>query len=644
MVGAQYAQTTHQCRHLRRSQGEQLRPVHQQVFGTDAERAFLVVAETIRRRLHGLEGRHVGLLLAGIGPPRSERHGDGLPGILGGFLDTDTAGQYDQICQRHLLAAAIEVTLDAFQGLQHLGQLLWLVYLPVLLRGQTKTGTIGAATLVATPEGGGRRPGGRYQLSHGQAGRQDLAFESSNVLVVDQLMIHWRHRVLPDQLFLGHFRAQVAITGAHVTVGQFEPGTGKHVGEFLRVLIKAPGNLFVVRIKTQRQVRSQHHRLVLFALVLGVRNNLICVLGYPLLGTRRAGGQLPLIAKQVFEEVVAPLGRRLAPGHFRAATHGVVALAGAHRVAPAHALFGQACRFRVGTDFFRVARTVSLAEGVTTSDQRDGFLIVHGHTRKGFADVMGRGLRVRVAVRAFRVHVNQTHLYRGQRVFQVALTGIALVAIQPTLLGTPVDVVIRLPGIFPAAGKTKGLEAHGFQRHVAGQNHQVGPGNLAAVLLLDRPQQPTGLVQVHVVRPAIQRRKTLLTTAAAAATITDAIGTGTVPGHANKKATIMTEIRRPPVLGVGHERIQIFLHRSEIKTVECLGVIETFVHGIGLGGMLIEKVQTQLVGPPILVGRPPTCCVINRTFTLCHSALLPCRWVRRICHSVVVLLMPDWPV
>jgi hypothetical protein len=42
--------------------------------------------------------------------------------------------------------------------------------------------------------------------------------------------------------------------------------------------------------------------------------------------------------------------------------------------------------------------------------------------------------RVGVAVRAFRVHVDQAHLHGGQRVVQVALAAVALVG-QPGRLG-----------------------------------------------------------------------------------------------------------------------------------------------------------------------------------------------------------------
>jgi hypothetical protein len=38
--------------------------------------------------------------------------------------------------------------------------------------------------------------------------------------------------------------------------------------------------------------------------------------------------------------------------------------------------------------------TVGFAEGVTTGDERDGFLVVHGHAGEGLADVLGGGERI----------------------------------------------------------------------------------------------------------------------------------------------------------------------------------------------------------------------------------------------------------
>ena len=80
---------------------------------------------------------------------------------------------------------------------------------------------------------------------------------------------------------------------------------------------------------------------------------------------------------------------------------------------------------------------------------------------------------------------------------------------EPGALGAPVDVVVGLEDVGPAAGEAEGREAHRLQRAVAREDHQVGPGDRAAVLLLHRPQQPARLVEVAVVRPAVQGREAL---------------------------------------------------------------------------------------------------------------------------------------
>jgi hypothetical protein len=55
----------------------------------------------------------------------------------------------------------------------------------------------------------------------------------SAMSVVDQLMIDGGHRVLPDQFLGRNLRAEIARAGAHVAVGQLEPGPGEGVGELL---------------------------------------------------------------------------------------------------------------------------------------------------------------------------------------------------------------------------------------------------------------------------------------------------------------------------------------------------------------------------------------------------------------------------
>ncbi len=254
----------------------------------------------------------------------------------------------------------------------------------------------------------------------------------------------------------------------------------------------------------------------------GVRNVGLRTFRLPLLGAGRALGQLPFVLEQVLEEQVAPLGRRLRPGDFRAAGDGVTADAGLELALPAEALVLERAAFRVRPDQRRIAGAVRLAEAVAAGDQRDGLLVVHGHAEERLADVPGRRDRVGIAVRTFRIDVDQAHLHGAERLGKLAFAAVALVA-EPGALRTP-EQLFRLPHVGAAAGEPERLEAHRLERDVAGQDHQVGPGDLAAVLLLDRPQQPARLVEVGVVRPRVERREALLAGAGAAAAVGDAVG------------------------------------------------------------------------------------------------------------------------
>jgi len=75
------------------------------------------------------------------------------------------------------------------------------------------------------------------------------------------------------------------------------------------------------------------------------------------------------------------------------------------------------------------------------------------------------------------------------------------------------------PHIGAAATEAEGLQARGFQSAAPRQDHQVGPGDRAAIFLLDRPEQAAGLVQVDVVGPAIERREALRAGGRAAAPV-----------------------------------------------------------------------------------------------------------------------------
>ena len=108
--------------------------------------------------------------------------------------------------------------------------------------------------------------------------------------------------------------------------------------------------------------------------------------------------------------------------------------------------------------------------------------------------------------------------------------------------------MIRLPGVFTAATESKGFKSHGFEGYVAGEDHEVCPGNLTAVFLFDGPEQSAGFVQTGVVWPAVERGKALLSSTAAAASIASPVGASTVPCHADEKRAVVAIVSGPPFL------------------------------------------------------------------------------------------------
>src|SRR5262249_15298261 len=138
------------------------------------------------------------------------------------------------------------------------------------------------------------------------------------------------------------------------------------------------------------------------------------------------------------------------------------------------------------------------------------------------------------------------HLHGAERLRELAFAAIAFIA-EPGAFRAPVEL-FRLPDIGAAAREAERLEAHRLQRDIADKNHQVGPRNLASVFLLDRPQQAARLVEVGVLRPGVQGRKTLLSGAGASTAVGDAVGARRMPCEANEQSAIVAEISRPPRL------------------------------------------------------------------------------------------------
>ena len=326
----------------------------------------------------------------------------------------------------------------------------------------------------------------------------------------------------------------------------------------------------------------------------------------------------------MLEEVIAPLGRLRGPGDRQAAADRITSDARRIGVRPAKTLLFDGRTLRLRSHVSGRTGSVGLAERVTARNQRDCLFIVHRHARKRLANILGSRDWIGDKVRALRVHVDQAHVGGAERLGQLAIAGKALLRSHPFVFESPVDVHVRLPDVRTSAREPEGLEPHRLESDVAGQNHQVGPGDLLPVLLLDRPQQAASSVEVDVVRPAIKRSETLLASAAAFATVAGAVGSRAVPCHANEKRAVVTEVRRPPVLRVGHQCGKVLLQRLIVKALELLRVIEVLAHRIGLRGVLVQDIQVQLVRPPVTVCSGFAAAVMERALRFgCHASS-PC--------------------
>src|SRR5205807_3255127 len=168
----------------------------------------------------------------------------------------------------------------------------------------------------------------------------------SDVLLIDQLVIDRGDRILPDELFGRNLGAEVAGARPHVSMRQLEPRSREGVGELLRILVEAPRDLLVRWVEPQGEVRGQHRGRVALGRVVGIRYRAgaRAPLRSPLMCARRALRQLPFVAEQVLEVVVAPFRGRGGPRDFQAAGDRVTAFARAERAPPAEALLLDARR------------------------------------------------------------------------------------------------------------------------------------------------------------------------------------------------------------------------------------------------------------------------------------------------------------
>ena len=411
-------------------------------------------------------------------------------------------------------------------------------------------------------------------------------------------MVDRRQRVLPEQHLGRHFRPEVAHDRPHVAVGQLEPRAGERVGELLGVLEEAPRDRLVGRVEPQREVGGQHRREPPVRGVGRAGDDRLGVLRHPLVGAGRARRQLPLVAEEELEEVVAPLRRRRRPGHLEAARDRVARPCRCRSCSSSRGPAPRAARppapDRRCPPGRRRASCRSVWPPAISATVSSSFIAMR---REGLADVVRRGERVGVAVRALGVHVDEAHLDGGERILELAVAGVALVA-EPDGLRAPVHVLVRLPDVLAPAAEAERLEAHRLQRDVAGEHHQVGPREPAAVLLLHGPQQPARLVEVRVVRPAVERCEALLAGAGTAAAVADAVGAGAVPGHPDDERPVVAEVGGPPVLRGRQCLLDVLLDRREVEALEGGGVVEVLTERVRRGRVLGEDLQVEPVRPP----------------------------------------------
>ncbi len=403
--------------------------------------------------------------------------------------------------------------------------------------------------------------------------------------------------------------------------------------------MEALRDLLVVRIGDQRDVGHQHHRGGPLRRVVRLRHGLLRlgVLGGELVRTGRALGQLPLVVEQVLEVAVVPLGWIVGPGALEPAADRIAGYAAAMAALPAKALVLDAGTLGFGTFVIFLGGTMGFAERVSAGDKRNRFLVVHRHAAERLSNVLCCSKRIRVTVWPLRIDVDQAHLNGAERIRQLAVAAVALV-VEPHPLGAPVDVLLGRPDVLAAAAEAEGLEAHRFQGAVPGEDQKVGPRDLAAILLLDRPEQPARLVEAHVVGPAVEGGKALVAAAAAATAVLDAVRARGVPRHPDEERSVVAIVGRPPVLRLGHQRIDVLRQGFEVEALELRGVVERLAVGIGLGVVLAEDPEVQLVRPPVLVR-----CAANGLVRAAHHWALACAIHVLVSHNCTFLCNSRFP-
>ncbi len=80
------------------------------------------------------------------------------------------------------------------------------------------------------------------------------------------------------------------------------------------------------------------------------------------------------------------------------------------------------------------------------------------------------------------------------------------------------------------------------------------------------------------------------------------VGAGGVPAHADEEPAVVTPVGGPPLLGVGHEGVDVTGQLVEVDPGDRFCVVEVGAERSRGGMVLVQDPQVQLVRPPLLVG------------------------------------------
>ena len=205
-------------------------------------------------------------------------------------------------------------------------------------------------------------------------------------------------------------------------MGQFEPGASEDFRKIIRIAIEALGDLAIRRIHLHRHVRIRHDRIETDRRILNV-NRFVFVLDvdrFPLPGTRWALLQLPLVVEQQMEVAVVPTSGVGRPRAFDAARDSVATHAATLFIEPSESLRFHILGFWIRPEVGSTAVAVRFSDSMATGGERDGLFIIHRHTREGEAHVLRGTQRIRLAVHALGIHIDETHLHRSQGVLEAS--------------------------------------------------------------------------------------------------------------------------------------------------------------------------------------------------------------------------------